>query len=180
MDLDEAVCLVPAHLRSRPRGRSEPSRGTPRSAGPRAKLRARTAYDSSSRRPKWVPKDRDPSHEEDDGGATRGAPAASSGATRGPRDARSRSRRRSPSTRPPRSASRSRPYDPDAEAPIVTDDAPGVARKYVDEEVMEYWKKEGWSEHRIRHYISTQYAPRDEKGKIIISIRKGKVMTQKI
>ena len=60
----------------------------------------------------------------------------------------------------------------------MTDDAPGVARQYVDEEIMEHWKAAGWSEHQIRHWISTQYAPRDEKGKIIRPTRKGMVMTE--
>ena len=159
MDLEEAVCFVAATLRSRPRGRSEraksmPSRGTPRSGEPRAKLRARTAYQSSSR-PRWVAKHRDSSHEEDDSGATRGAPAASSGAARGSRDARSRSRRRSPSARS-RSQYRRRPYDQDEDIPLASDNAPGLARQYVDEETMEHWKSEGWSEHQIRHYISTR------------------------
>ena len=60
----------------------------------------------------------------------------------------------------------------------MTADAPGLARQYVDPEVMEYWKAEGWTESEIRHWISRQYVPRDDKGKIIRSTRKGKVMTE--
>ena len=52
MDLDEAVCLVATTLRSRERGRSEPSRGTSRPRDPRAKLRARAEAESSGRRKK--------------------------------------------------------------------------------------------------------------------------------
>ena len=43
---------------------------------------------------------------------------------------------------------------------------------------MEYWKAEGWNEHEIRHWISTRNVPRDDRGKIIRSNRKGKVMSE--
>ena len=113
MDLDEAICFVA--LRSRARDPLEPVRGHPRLHEPRARLRARTEYPSRSR--KWAPVDRD--RDEDEGGATRGEAAASSGATRDTawqrgervrRTARSRSRRRaSPSPIRRRSPSRQTP-----------------------------------------------------------------------
>ena len=53
----------------------------------------------------------------------------------------------------------------------------GLARQYIDPETMEYWLSEGWTEHQIRHWVSTQWAQRGDQGKTIRSNRKGKTMT---
>ena len=63
--------------------------------------------------------------------------------------------------------SRNRPYDAAAPAPQVTADAPGVARQFIDDDTMDYWRQQGWSDHEIRHWYSVQWAPRDDRGKII-------------
>ena len=42
---------------------------------------------------------------------------------------------------------------------------------------MEYWKAEGWTEHQIRHWFSSQWAQRDDQGKIIRTERKGNTMS---
>ena len=42
---------------------------------------------------------------------------------------------------------------------------------------MEYWRREGWTDHEIRHWYSVQWLPRNEQGKIIRT-KGGKTMSE--
>ena len=76
-----------------------------------------------------------------------------------------------------RSTSRSRPrryqHDvyPDTGHAYVTEDQDGVSRLAIRDDVMDYWRAKGWTDHDIKHWYSLRNINRAVDGKIIRSER---------